>query len=347
MPKRSGSRLLLAGDVGGTKTAISLFEARAPGPRLVREASFHSGEFESLQAVVRRFLGAGPPVRVAAACFGVAGPVVDGRCVTTNLPWQVDEQGLGRAIPAPRVRLLNDLEAAAHGVLTLPPRDLERLQGGKARKGNMVLIAAGTGLGEAMLVWDGARHRVVPSEGGHADFAPRSDLEVDLLRFLRKEFGRVSYERVLSGPGLHNIYRFLRETGYAPEPVWLTDRLRIGNPAAVISEVALAGGHPLCVTALELFVSIYGSEAGNLALKALAVGGVFVGGGIAPKIRAKLTDGTFLAASADKGRYRDLMASIPVRLVLNPQAPLLGAAHVARDLLRPRHLGSGRPGGQT
>ena len=346
MPGRSSSRLLLAGDVGGTKTAVSLFEARAAGPRLLRQASFHSGEFESLQAVVRRFLGAGPPVRVAAACFGVAGPVVDGKCVTTNLPWHVDERGLATAIPAPRVRLLNDLEAAAHGLLTLPPRDLERLQGGKARKGNMVLIAAGTGLGEAILVWDGARHRVVPSEGGHADFAPRGDLETDLLRFLRKEFGHVSYERVLSGPGLYNIYRFLRETSDAPEPPWLADRLRNGDPGAVISEVALAGGHPLCVTALELFVSIYGSEAGNLALKALAVGGVFVGGGIAPKIRAKLMDGTFLAAFADKGRYRDLMASIPVRLVLNPQAPLLGAARVARDLLRPRHLAPGL-GGQT
>ncbi|MBI3029418.1 MAG: glucokinase, partial [Candidatus Rokubacteria bacterium] len=226
--------------------------------------------------------------------------------------------------------------AAAYGVLALPPRDLERIQRGKARKGNMVLIAAGTGLGEAVLFWDGSRHRVVPSEGGHADFAPRSDLEMELLRFLQKEFGHVSYERVLSGPGLHNIYRFLRDTGYAPEPPWLADRLGTGDPAAIISEVALAGGHPLCVAALDLFVSVYGSEAGNLALKALAVGGVFVGGGIAPKIRAKLTDGVFLAAFADKGRYRDLMASMPVRLVLNPRAPLLGAARVAQDLLRSR-----------
>ncbi|MBI3030397.1 MAG: glucokinase, partial [Candidatus Rokubacteria bacterium] len=225
---RSRSRLLLAGDVGGTKTAVSLFEARAAGPRVVREAVFPSAEFESLQAVVRRFLGAGPPVRVTAGCFGVAGPVVDGRCVTTNLPWQVDERRLAKAIPAPRVRLLNDLEAAAYGVLALPPRDLERIQRGKARKGNMVLIAAGTGLGEAILFWDGSRHRVVPSEGGHADFAPRSDLEMELLRFLQKEFGHVSYERVLSGPGLHNIYRFLRDTGYAPEPPWLADRLGTG-----------------------------------------------------------------------------------------------------------------------
>jgi glucokinase len=231
---------------------------------------------------------------------------------------------------------LNDLEAAGYGVLTLPRRDLEPLQSGKARKGNMVLIAAGTGLGEAILVWDGARHRVVPSEGGHADFGPRNDLEMDLLRFLQKEFGHVSYERVLSGPGLFNIYRFLRDTGVAPEPEWLADRLRSGDPSAVVSEVGLAGGHPLCAMALELFVSIYGSEAGNLALKALAVGGVFVGGGIAPKISARLADGGFLAAFCDKGRYSPLMGSIPIHLVLNLRAPLLGAAHVARDLLRRR-----------
>ena len=347
MAGRPNSSLLLAGDVGGTKTAIALFRVGAGAIRPVREATLPSAEFGSLEAVVRRFLGAGPPVRVATACFGVAGPVVDGRCVTTNLPWRVDERGLAKAIPAGRVRLLNDLEATGYGVLALPPHDLERLHAGKARKGNMALISAGTGLGEAILAWDGARHRVIPSEGGHADFAPRNDLEVALLRFLQKEFGHVSYERVLSGPGLHNIYRFLRDVGHPPEPQWLADRLRSEDPSVVVSEVGLAGGHPLCVTALELFVSMYGAEAGNLALKALAVGGVFVGGGIAPKIRAKLTDRTFLAAFTDKGRYRDLMASIPVRLVLNPQAPLLGAAHVARDLLRPRHLGPGRPGGQT
>ncbi len=334
MPGRSSSRLLLAGDVGGTKTAVALFKDATAGLELVREATLPSAEFERLEAVVQRFLGERPSGRIAAACFGVAGPVVDGRCVTTNLPWQVDERSLATAIPAPRVRLLNDLEAAAYGVLALPPHELEPLQGGKARKGNMVLIAAGTGLGEAILVWDGARHRVVASEGGHADFAPRNDLEMDLLRFLQKEFGHVSYERVLSGPGLHNIYRFLRDTGLAPEPQWLSDRLRSGDPSAVVSEVGLAGAHPLCTTALKLFVSIYGAEAGNLALKALALGGVLVGGGIAPKISAKLTDGSFLAAFSDKGRYRDLLASIPVRLVLDPRAPLLGAVHAARALLR-------------
>lgn len=286
--------------------------------------------------MIRRFLEDGPSPTIAAACFGVPGPVVDGRCVTTNLPWEVDERSLTKAIPARRVKLLNDLEAAGYGVLALPTREFAPIQAGRARKGNMVLIAAGTGLGEAILVWDGARHRVIASEGGHADFAPRNDLEIDLLRFVQKEFGHASYERVLSGPGLHNIYRFLRDSGHAPEPQWLRDRMEREDPSAVVSEVGLAGGHPLCERALELFVSVYGSEAGNLALKALAVGGVFIGGGIAPKIRAKLADGRFLAAFCDKGRYRDLMRSMPVHLVLNPRAPLLGAAHVALDLLGKR-----------
>ena len=182
------------------------------------------------------------------------------------------------------------------------------------------------------MIWDGAHHTVVGSEGGHADFAPRTDLEMELLRFLRKEFGRVSYERVLSGPGLFTIYRFLREQGGVSEPQWLRDRIESGDPSAVVSEVGLAGGHPLCVQALDLFASIYGAEAGNLVLKALAIGGVFVGGGIAPKIRAKLEDGTFVTAFCDKGRFAELMAAVPVRLALEPRAALLGAARVAASL---------------
>jgi glucokinase len=270
---------------------------------------------------------------VDAACFGVAGPVVDGRCVATNLPWVLDEAGLASSIPARRVRLLNDLEATGYGVLALPPAALVTLHAGAPRPGTMVLIAAGTGLGEALLIWDGARHRVVGSEGGHADFAPRTDLEVELLRFLRKEFGRVSYERVLSGPGLLNIYRFLRAQGRAAEPAWLRARIESEDPSAVVAEVGLAGSDPVCVQALDLFAAIYGAEAGNLALKALAVGGVFVAGGIAPKIRAKLEDGTFVTAFCDKGRFAALMASIPVRLSLEPRAALLGAARVARGLV--------------
>ncbi len=324
--------MLLAGDVGGTKTLLALYEARGGEPALVREAALPSRDFARFEDVIARFLAEGPRGAVTAACFGVAGPVVDGRCVATNLPWQLDERELAARIPAGRVRLLNDLEAMGHGVLALPPSALATLQPGTARVGSMVLVAAGTGLGEALLIWDGTRHAVIACEGGHADFAPRTDLEIELLRFLRKEFGHVSYERVLSGPGLFNIYRFLREQGGVSEPQWLRDRIEREDPSAVVSEVGLAAGHPLSVQALDLFVSVYGAEAGNLALKALAVGGVFVGGGIAPKIRAKLEDGTFTAAFCDKGRLAALMASIPVRLVLEPRAALLGAAEFARGL---------------
>ncbi|MFQ5520016.1 MAG: glucokinase, partial [Candidatus Methylomirabilia bacterium] len=283
--------MILAGDVGGTKTAVALIDEAAPGFGSVREATLPSREFDSLEAVIRRFLADRPSPKITAACFGVAGAVVDGRCVTTNLPWEVDEQHLAEAIPAPRVKLLNDLEAAGYGVLTLPSQDLLPLQAGQVRNGHMALVAAGTGLGEAILVWNNEQHAVMATEGGHADFAPRTDLEMGLLSFLRTEFGRVSYERVLSGPGLLNIYRFLRDTGWGSEPQWLRNRLEREDPGAVISEVGMAGDHPLCVKALGLFASIYGAEAGNLALKALAVGGVFIGGGIAPKILAKLADG--------------------------------------------------------
>ena len=325
--------MVLAGDVGGTKTALALFDHRAGALVLDREVELPSREFPTLEDAVARFLASPRRPAIDAACFGVAGPVVDGRSVTTNLPWHVDEASLRARIPAERVRLLNDLEATGYGVLALPPAAFEPLQPGTRRRGNMALIAAGTGLGEALLVWNGERHLVVASEGGHADFAPRTDLEIELLRFLRKEFGRVSCERVLSGPGLFGIYRFLRDSGEAPEPSWLGDRIASGDPSAVVSEVGLAGGHPLCVQALDLFSAIYGAEAGNLALKALAVGGVYLGGGIAPKIRAKLADGSFVAAFCDKGRFTELMASIPVSVVLEPRAALLGAAHVARGLV--------------
>jgi glucokinase len=325
--------MILAGDVGGTKTALALYDARGGALALVREATLSSREFPAFEAAVARFLATAPRGAVEAACFGVAGPVVNGRCVTTNLPWVLDEAELASGIPAKRVRLLNDLEATGYGVLALPSSSLATLQPGAARAGNMALVAAGTGLGEALLIWNGERHLVVGSEGGHADFAPRTDVEVELLRFLRKEFGRVSYERLLSGPGLFNIYRFLRATGGAPEPAWLRDRIEREDPSVVVSDVALAGGHPHCVQALEMFASIYGAEAGNLALKALAVGGVFVGGGIGPKIRTKLADGTFVSAFRDKGRFAALMASIPVALVLEPRAAILGAARVAQSLL--------------
>lgn len=321
--------MILAGDVGGTKTVLALFEAERGALTLVRDVTLRSREFSSLEAAIGHFLNAGATAKIAGACFGVAGAVIDGRWTATNLPWTVDEETLRGTIPTPRVKLVNDLEAAARGVLHLPAADLLTLQAGTPRKGNMALIAAGTGLGEALIVREGSRHLVIASEGGHAGFAPRTERETALLGYLRREFGHVSVERVLSGPGLFNIYRFLRDTSDVAEPAWLKDRIDREDGSAVISEVGGANGHPLCVEALDLFASIYGAEAGNLALRVLAVGGVYIGGGIAPKIRAKLGEGGFIDAFRDKGRFAPLMASIPVRLVLDPRAPLLGAALVA------------------
>lgn len=323
--------MILAGDIGGTKTLLALYEDAGEAPSPVREESYRSGDFPSLEDVLRAFLDRAPHAALRAACLAVAGPVIDGRSRITNLPWELDEGRLAGTLGS-RVKLLNDLEGAAHGLLSVRPDQLEVLQRGVKRQGNMALIAAGTGLGEAILVLAGERYHVVASEGGHADFAPRTDREMALLGYLRNEYGRVSYERVLSGPGLHNIYRFLRETGFAAEPEWLRERLAARDPSAAISEVALSAGHPLCTAALELFVSIYGAEAGNLALRALALGGVFVAGGIAPKILPALRDGAFVDAFADKGRLADLLQSLEVSVVLDPRLTLMGAAAVAREL---------------
>jgi glucokinase len=333
--------VILAGDVGGTKTALALFEGGASGLVAVREAALPSRQFRTFEETLAAFLGDGPPAHLAAACFGVAGAVVDGRSTATNLPWTMDETTLAGVLSVKRVRLLNDLEATAHGVLELPPDRLAVLQEGRAQPGNYAVIAAGTGLGEALIIRDGGGVTVVPSEGGHADFAPGSDLEIELLRHLRASVGpHVSWERVLSGPGLLNIYRFLRHHRRAPEPAELTARMAREDPSAVVSQVALAGRDPVAVEALDLFVSLYGAEAGNLALKALAVSGVFVAGGIAPKILPRLTAGGFVTSFRTKGRFDHLMTTIPVRAVLEPRSALLGAARVAAGLAADA---SGRP----
>ena len=236
--------MILAGDVGGTKTALAALDETSATRRIVREATLASREIESFEGAVAAFVGGAPALRVRAACFGVAGPVVDGRCVTTNLPWELEEATLAGALGCP-VRLINDLEAAAMGVLDLPDEDFLILQSGERRSGrHMAMIAAGTGLGEAFMIWNGVRYQVVASEGGHADFAPRDELEVDLLRFLRAEFGHVSYERVVSGPGLHHLYRFLQTRAGHAAPDWLRHRLGSEDPSAVISEVASRGAIP-------------------------------------------------------------------------------------------------------
>ncbi|HLF96576.1 MAG TPA: glucokinase [Methylococcaceae bacterium] len=323
---------LLAGDIGGTKTRLALYFIVQGELRLQRERTYPSARYDSLESILGDFLaGDDPP---SAACFGVAGPVENGRCRTTNLPWLVDAAQLAATLGIPDVALLNDLEATALGLLHLPPQAFRGLQPGTdGAPGTMAVIAAGTGLGEAILYWDGFRHHALPTEGGHTDFAPNDEWEDGLLAWLRHRLGgHVSYERILSGPGLHTLYEYLREAESAPESPDLRARLEREDPAAVIAELGLSGQASLCREALRRLARIYGAEAGNLALKSLARGGVILAGGIAPKILPALTDGTFLEGFLAKGRFRTLLEQLPVRIALDPAAPLLGAAAHAAEI---------------
>jgi glucokinase len=326
-------RLILAGDVGGTKTQLGLFEHSAGKLELVREHRYATLQFDSLEAVCADFLSATPAVN--AACLGVPGPIIDGRAHATNVPWQLSTESLSRALNGVPVRLLNDLAAIAYGMVHLEPAEFEVLHRAEdpPQHGNIAVIAAGTGLGESALVWEGDKYYAVASEGGHSDFAPHDAEQIELLRFLIAEFGHVSYERVLSGPGLWNIYRFLRGESGVEEPAWLKAEIAAGDPSAVVSEAALAGRDPICVHALTMFCDIYGSEAANLALKVLALGGVFLGGGIAPKILPMLMSGAFVKGFLAKGRLNEILKRIEVRVSLNPAAGLLGAAHYAAAML--------------
>jgi glucokinase len=325
--------MILAGDIGGTKTVLALFEPDGEHLKPVREATFPSRDHATFEEILTTFLEGSPGSNPEAACFGVAGAVMDGRVQTTNLPWTLEEEVLASSIGVRKATLLNDLEAAAYGTLHLSLEEKHVLNPGTSRRkrGNIAVIAAGTGLGEAILFYDGQKYQPIASEGGHADFAPQSDVEVELHKYLREKFhGHVSYERVLSGPGFFNVYSFFRDTGHAPEPDWLAERLRAGDASAVVSEVGLAGHDENCLATLDLFATIYGAEAGNLALKALAVGGVFIAGGIAPKILNALTrNDAFLKGFFTKGRFTGLMENLHVSVALNPRAPLIGAAHYA------------------
>lgn len=328
--------MILAGDIGGTKTVLGLFEEQDSNLHCVRRSTLLNAEHPTFDVLLEAFLASGGGSRLGAACLGVAGAVIDGRVHTTNLGWDLTEVGLAEHLQVERVRLLNDLEAAAYGVLFLGESELCALNPHSAppRPGNAAVIAAGTGLGEAILFWDRTHYHPIASEGGHSDFGPRNDEEIALLRYLRAKFGgHVSYERILCGAGLHDVYCFLRDTGFAKESDALREKLSVGDASATISTLALAGGEPLCVKALAMFSEIYGAEAGNLALKCLALGGVYVTGGIAPKILPALQDGSFLRGFFDKGRFRPLLETLPVRVATNPDAPLIGAAHYARRLV--------------
>jgi glucokinase len=336
--KKSKSQLILAGDVGGTNTRLGLFEI-ARGPlRLLSEKTYPSKNYKGLENILVDFLR--KQTIIAAACFGVAGPVTEEVIIATNLPWWIDIQSLEKAAFLKKVEVINDLVANAYGISVLKKRDFEILSAGRLRKGAQALISAGTGLGEAILFWDGKQYVPSPSEGGHTEFGPRNRLEMELFNYLSERFDHVSYERVLSGEGLFHIYQFLKDSKrYGYESSWLSDEMRGEDPAEVISDAARLRKDRLCVKALDLFTSIYGAAAGNLALQVMAVGGVFVGGGIAPKIIWKLKDGTFMKAFKDKGRLSRIVAQVPVRVIMNERTALLGAASRARALLKPRENG--------
>ncbi|MBV9926641.1 MAG: glucokinase [Acidobacteria bacterium] len=324
--------MIIAGDIGGTKTNVALFEAgegKIGNP--LAQHSYPSARYDSLESILKDFVSQNPSARITHACFGVAGPVVRGHIDATNLAWKVHDVKLAEAIGVPSVRLINDLEATAFGIGELGPEQLYTLNEGESeRVGHRALIAAGTGLGMAAIYFDGAAFQPMPSEGGHMDFAPRNKREFALLSYLHEQLGgRVSYERVLSGMGIHNIYAFLRDRGYGEEPAWLAEEIRTGDPSAAISRAALAGKSELAATTLEIFVEVYGAMAGNLALLLKSVGGLYIGGGIAPKIMPKLTDGTFMRNYGDKGRMSGLVLSIPVRVILDDKTALYGAARAA------------------
>jgi glucokinase len=322
------ARVFLAGDVGGTKTHLALYRPGESPRAPASDRKLASRDYTTLEALLRAFLD-GARERPRAMVLGIAGPVVGNRVEATNLPWHIDGAALGEALGAP-VTLINDLTATAWGLGVLEPGEIEMLQPGTPQPGNRGLVAAGTGLCEALLVWNGTGWTPVPSEGGHADFGPRDPLEDELLEWLRARYGHVSWERVLSGPGLVELYEFLSATGRGEEPQGFAGALADSQaPAAVIAESAAAGANARATLALERFASIYGAEAGNVALKFLAVGGVFLGGGIAPRILPFLRDPGFRAAFRAKGRLEPVLERIPVGVVLDDRAALWGAATLA------------------
>ncbi len=321
--------MILAGDVGGTKVHLALYDFSNGTLTYKRENRFPAKEYSGLEQIVREFIGGD---QVTAACFGVPGPVRDGRLRLTNLPWTLDSRDLSANLKIAHVFLINDLEANGYGIAELQPDQIYTLaEGDNSQIGNRALISAGTGLGEGILIWNGRTHTPYPSEGGHADFAPRNEDEIDLLRYLKQKYnGRVSWERVVTGMGMTSIFEFLRDVRGMEVSVSLAEQMESAHDAnSVITEMALAGRSEICERTMDMFVSAYGAEAGNLALKILSVGGLYIGGGIAPRILEKLKDGAFMKAFTDKGRLSQLLINMPVRVILESRAAVLGAAAYA------------------
>jgi glucokinase len=323
--------MILAGDVGGTKVTLALYEFEQGHLVHKREERFPAPEFPGLEQIIRKFVTASESAAITAACFGVPGPVRGGRLRLTNLPWELDSAEMSANLKIPHIFLINDLEANGYGIPELSADQIFTLNvGDPSAVGNRAVVSAGTGLGEGLLVWNGKTHIPMASEGGHTDFAARNPLEAELLVYLFKKLGgRVSYERVLSGPGITNIYEFLRDVKGMEEPTWLRDRIRTEDPNAVIGEAGEQGTSELCAKTLEMFVSSYGAEAGNMVLKVLAVGGMYLGGGIAPKIMKTMKNGVFMKAFTDKGRLSALTINAPVHIILESRCALLGAAAYA------------------
>jgi len=320
---------ILAGDIGGTKTHLALFE-EGEDRKWLAATKYKSADYENLRTIVKEFLKSQGSPKVNVACFGIAGPVQDRKSKTTNLPWEIDAALLERETEIPSVYLINDLEANAHGIDCLEEEELFVLNSGVEREGNRALIAAGTGLGEAGIYFDGKEHHPFGSEGGHCSFAPESDLEIKLLRYLHKQYDHVSFERILSGAGFLHLYRFLIDEGLETESKVVKKAFEKNDPPRVITEMGIKGKDATCQRAVEMFVSIYGSEAANLALQMLAVGGLYIGGGIAPKILNEMKEGGFMKRFIQKGRFTSLLLGIPVKVILNENTALLGAGAYAR-----------------
>jgi len=323
--------MILAGDIGGTKTILALYEVEDGSWRCVKKEQFSSSAFQTFGELLDLFLSDAENIQVSAACIGAAGPIVDGNCTTTNLPWVLNKTEIGTQLHTKNVKLLNDLESTAWGVLELPEHNFSELNPhAEQLEGNIAILAAGTGLGESIITWDGVKHYVMATEGGHADFAPGTEQEIALLQSLRKRYPEhVSYERLLSGEGLINIYHFLKESDRVPAQSEIERQMTERDPAAVIGEAGVAGSDALCVEALNIFCRIYGAEAGNLALKCLPYAGVYLAGGIASKILPFLEKGAFMQGFLAKGRYRPVLEKMPVKVCTNPEAALLGAASYA------------------
>ena len=328
--------MLLAGDIGGTKTVLALFSSSVSNAPLhpLHLQTFPSGQFSSLEAIIAQFLE-DKDEPIEAASFGVAGPVVNGRSQITNLPWVIDAAAIGQRHQIEKVILLNDLESIANAVPHLQANDLATINEGNAESGGAIaVIAPGTGLGEGFLIWDGQRYQAHPSEGGHASFAPTTPDECALLAFLGEKYHHISFERVCSGSGIPNLYAFWRQDGRFPEPDWLREQLdQAADPTPIIVEAGLAKTAEICTATVQMFVDILAGEASNMALKVLATGGVFLGGGIPPRMLNLLQTDRFISKFSDKGRFTNLLLNMPLHVICNPQTALLGAAWGGLDLL--------------